>query len=379
MLMVSGCGKEAKVKDKDEPQDKAFLPSEAEVYFKALKDIEAAINNNDREALEKAIFNHPEIDLNQVLTSGETFLIMAIQKNFPEIQNLLIEKGARLSQANINKETPLMVAVKTGSLSCVRFLLEYEVELDRKNNNGETALHIALKSNAEEIALTLIKRGANLEVSDKSNKNALRLAEENSCNEALELIKSIQQVEYGTPDLASFRNILVQGDVNRLNKVLSRYPNIAADYESINPLALLVDNKDQNTAIRSATLLLDHKANVNGPLNADITPLIAATTKLNKGFVNLFLSREANPQLQDKEGKSALIHAVELNDLELVDLLLSYSAVEKYTFRKNGEKVTYNACSVAKNLAKKLTDGEAKKTNKAIQKSLDCGFLSWLF
>jgi ankyrin repeat protein len=262
----------------------------------------------------------------------------------------------------------------------VRVLLDSKVDLEKKNIEGDTALHAAIKNNRDEIATLLVKQGANIDVLDGKFKNAIKLAEEYNVPTCLELLFSILKVEAGAPDIASFRNIISQGDLKRLNNVLTRYPSIVADYESINPLALTVELKDENTALRSAEMLLHYEANVNGPVDAEVTPLIKATLNKKKNFANLFLSSNANPQLLDKDGKSALIHAVELNNLELVKLLLSFSAVEKYSFRKDGKKITFDACDTAKAIGKTFTTGsDEKKTNDKVKDALDCGFLSWLF
>lgn len=140
----------------------------------------------------------------------------------------------------------------------------------------------------------------------------------------------------------------------------------------MNPLALLVDASNEKNALSSAELLIRFNANVNGPEEADMTPLIKATIRKKSGFADLYLSSNANPQLLDKDGKSALIHAVENNNLEMVQMLLSYSAAEKYTFRKNGKKITLSACDSAKATEKRLTSPEDREINEKIRRVLDC-------
>lgn len=378
LTAVTSCGKKAEVKD-SATNDKEIAPSTAEVNFYALKEIRRAVTENDLESLKKTIRENPGIDLNAILTDGDTYLALAIKKDFRDIRNYLIEKGASIEKANVNKNTPLIIASTRGLVNTVKILLDLKVDLEKKNNDGDTALHAAIKNGQDEIALLLIKQGANIETLDGKNRSAIRLAEEFNLPLSLDLLKSILQVEVGAPDIASFRSILTQGDLKRLNNVLTRYPKIVNDYESINPLALLVEVKDENSAMRSAEMLIQYEANINGPQDAEITPLIKATVTEKQKFANLYLAQKANPQLLDKDGKSALIHAVELNNIEMVDLLLTYSAVEKYTFRKDGKKITYSACDVARATLKTLKTDEEKKVNEKIKDSLDCGFLRWLF
>lgn len=380
MLSISSCGKKAKVDNKS-GDDKNLLPTQAELYFNALKEIERSVSENDLLSLKKVVYENPGVDLNQILHSGETFLILAIKKDYRQIRDYLIEeRRVQIDKANVNKETPLIAAVASNQENSVRVLLDLKVDLERRDSNGDTALHVALKKSNDHLALLLIKQGANVEATDKRDRNAYRLAEQYSVPNSLELIRSILQIEAGAPDLAGFRAILVQGDHKRLNQVLSRYPNLAKDkvYEAINPLALLVEVNNETSAMRSAELLINYKANVNGPLDADLTPLIKATLLKKKGFANLYLSNNANPHLYDAHGKSALIHAVEINNLEMVELLLSYSAIENYTFRKNNEEYKFSACDFARATEKKLETLEEKQINKKIKKRLGCGFWNWL-
>lgn len=381
IFSVVSCGKKAKVDNKSS-EDKELMPTTAEIYFNALKEIERAVNENDLPGLRKVVYENPELDLNQIHHNGETFLIMAIKKDFREIRDYLIEeKRVQLDKANINKETPLLAAVANNKENSVKVLLDLKVDLEKRDSNGDTALHVALKRSNDNIALLLIKQGANVESTDRRERNAFKLAEIYQTPNSLELIRSILQIEIGAPDLSGYRAILIQGDHKRLNQILTRYPNIANDelYNSINPLALLVGVDNETSAMRSAELLLTHNANVNGPLGAETTPLIKATMAKKKSFASLFLSNNANTELNDSHGKSALIHAVEMNNLEIVDLLLSYSAVENYTFRKDGKKISFKACDIARQVAKKLETKEEKLINEEIKDRLDCGFFSWLF
>ncbi len=378
---VSSCGKKAQVKD-SERSESTVSPSQAELFFNASKEIRRAVNENDLPTLQKVLAESPGIDLNQTLTdTGETLLIIAIKRDFRSIRNLLIEKGAGPDKPNVNGETPLIAAVANNQANSVRMLLDLRVNLEKRDSNGDTALHVALKKSNDDLALTLVKEGANVHSLDSRNRNGQKLAEEFNTPQTLAFIKSILELETGSPDLTAYRTLLLNADHRRLTKVLSRYPQLAKEraYEAINPLALLVGVAQEANALITAEILLNYESNVNGPEEAEATPLITATISRKKGFANLFLAANANPQLLDKDGKSALIHAVELNNLEMVELLLSYSAVETYTFRRDGRKITFEACDSARETGRKLTDSAEKATNRKIRDALDCGFLNWLF
>jgi ankyrin repeat protein len=381
MIVVStACGKKTSIDQEDKSQ-KYFDPSTAEVYFHALQEIKRSIAENDLPALKKTAFENPGLDLNQMLDDGDTFLIKAILKDFRDIRNFFIDKGVSIEKPTINQQTPLMIAAAYQKLNSVQVLLDLKVDIKKKDANGDNALHLAIKNNDDEIALMLIKHGAKVEALDSNGRTAFKLAEQHKVPQSYELMRSILDLEFGAPDLENYRNILVHADHISLSSLLSRHPKIAIDhaYESINPLVILVDAKDQNAALKSAELLIKNKANIDGPQEAAITPLIRATITQKKALAQLYLASRANPQLLDAEGKSALIHAVELNNPEMVDLLLNYSAVEKYSFRKDGKKISYNACTVARSIEKNLTTVDQKNANKKIKDSLSCGIFGWSF
>jgi ankyrin repeat protein len=373
LMALYSCGKKPEV---NENQKDLTPPTSAQVYFKALKELRTALFSNDHRTFKRVISENPQIDLNQndFGETGDTLLIIAIKKDYRNIRNFLIEKGAQLERAGVNKETPLIAAVNNARANSVKVLIDLKVDLEKRDNTGDTALHIALKKSLDEIAVDLIQAGANITSIDSTDRDALRLAELNNTPDALEHIKKLKDNEFGTPSLTSFKNVLIEADHKRLHSILNKFPKIAVDknYQSINPLALLVDSANEKSALTSAELLIRFNANVNGPEDAEMTPLIKATVRKKAGFADLYLSSNANPQLLDKDGKSALIHAVENNNFELVQLLLSYSAAEKYTFRKNGKKITLSACDSAKETEKKLTSKQEKEINEKIRRVLDC-------
>jgi ankyrin repeat protein len=376
VFAISGCGKKANVSEK-KANGNTIQPSTAEVYFNALKEITRAVTSNDIEALKKVVSENPDVDLNQILNDGDTFLIIAIKNDFRLVRNFLIEKNVSLEKPNVNKETPLIAAVSHGRKNSTRVLLDNKVNLESKNDEGDTALHVAIKKNNDSIALLLINRGASTEAMDKQERSASKLVDEYDVPQCKEFFDSLKKVEIGAPDIATYRKVIEDGDAKRLTTILTKYPGLVLDYETINPLSLLVIAKDSNNALKSAELLLSLKANVNGPKDAESTPLIKAVREQKFGFVNLFLDAKANHQIMDRMGKSALIHAVELNNPQIVELLLSYSALEKYTFRRGGRKINFNACVTAKNVGDKLQTEEGRALNKKIRESLNCGLVTW--
>jgi ankyrin repeat protein len=378
LLVVTSCGKKANLDDNGRPSN-SLEPSTAELYFNGLQEIKRSLIENDLKAFKNAIRHNPSIDLNQIASDGDTFLITAIKYDFHEIRDYLIEIGADIEKSNVNKETPLMIAAIYKKLDSIDILLNKNVDLENRNANGDTVLHVSIKQNLDQIGVILIKNGSKINSTDRYGRSALKLAQDYNVPETLAQIQAQLDLEYGAPDLANYKSIISKGDYRRLEIIVERFPKTVLENESINPLALVVQAPDETSALRTAQILLDNEANVNGPESADVTPLLKATLARKKAITNLYLNFRANTESLDKDGKSALIHAIEMNDLELVNTLLSYSALEKYTFRKEGKKISFNACDVARATKKKLTSASDKLTNQKIKNSLSCGILSWFF
>jgi ankyrin repeat protein len=239
---------------------------------------------------------------------------------------------------------------------------------------------VALRKRFDDIAFILVQAQANLNATNKLNQTARSLLVEQYHPRTMALVKSMAEIESGAPDLVTFKKVIVGADYQNLDSILNKYPSIASEdaYQSLNPLSLLVTSKNEVNGLKAAHLLLKHETSVDGPIDAEFSPLIMATLSEKKAFAELYLGHYANTERLDRDGKSALIHAIEINNSELVKLLLSYSALEKYSFRKDGKKITFSSCEVVKKTERKLKTKKEILENQKIKNSLKCQRL-WLF
>jgi ankyrin repeat protein len=376
LLLLTSCGKSSESKDESVPisQSTEATPSDPAEVNQRLTN---TIASNDVSAMENVIRDNT-VDLNQTDLNGETPLMAAIRNNATAVRDYLIQRPVDLNEPGRGGMTALMAAVEAKSRNSVRVLLDRNVRLDKKNEAGDTALHLAIKTKQPEIALDLINAGANIDITDNENRNAFRLAEEHELASIVEVTRNITQINYGAPDIVSFKRVVLTGDVVTLRSMLQRFPDIAVDYENVNPLALTIDITDTNKSSEVATLLLDSRVKPDGPRNAEIAPLIKATINKKMGLLDLFLSRQANVQITDGEGLTALAHAVTLNDEAMVAKLLSYRAQVKYRTRVNGRNKTIDTCDIARAYGRSARAAD-KITNTSIKERLDCGFWDWLF
>src|SRR5690606_28030624 len=137
-----------------------------------------AVKDNDLPKVQKLLWTHSsDLDLDQILTDGETLLTTAVQRNYIHIVDLLIENDANINRANLLRQTPLMVAAKNGYTILVKYLISVSAKLDNKDVNGNTALIHAILNKHQDLAIYLINSKANIDITNTDNLNALKIAE----------------------------------------------------------------------------------------------------------------------------------------------------------------------------------------------------------
>ena len=382
VLPLFGCGKKSE-KDHIESATRAMKDT-GEVNFELNNDLKTSLEENNFSLFKEVLRKNPSLDLNKILNDGETLLTTVIKKDYRPFRDLLLEKGASIERANASKETPLISAAMSKGINTVRVLMDLNVDLNKKDIAGLTALHHAIimiddasltpaqRKEYEAVAILLVKAGASVEVTTPEDRNAFRLAIDHHGQALQELIKSIMEIEYGTPDVNTFKSVLKTGDTKSLNFMLTRYPSMPLTYEEINPLVLALEYENEIATLRMLQLLIAYKANVNGPANAEVTPLIKAVKMQNKGFVVLLIDSKANTQIKDKEGKSALYYAINMKNDELTGILARAGAEIKYLYRENGVKFSFDACKLVKNIESTSISAEEKEKAAAMKKTLNC-------
>jgi ankyrin repeat protein len=387
-LGITACGKKS-IEDKNKIKTENTKSTE-EISFELASSLKKALEKGDLELLKEVLRKSPSMDLNMVMSEGETMLTEVIKRDHRSMRDFLLEKGVSSERTNANKETPIIAAIISGQENSVRVLLDKDVDLNKKDAQGLTALHHAImfladsdatreqKTIRENLALLLIKSGAKVEITNPEDKNAYRLSIDVNSLPLQQLIRTIMEIEYGTPDLVTFRTVLQNGDVNSLNTMLTRYPNMPVLYDSINPLVIALGYSSEIITLRMLQLLINYKSPLNGPADAETTPLVKATTMLNLGFVRLLLDAGAQAQSTDREGKSALYYAITLKNPALVDLLILSGASSKYNYRKAPYSFSFDGCKILKKMEGDAKTEPEKNVVKEMRKSLRCKSFLWL-
>lgn len=277
------------------------------------------------------VFNHPsKANINVRNKSGWTPLHVAIEKGFYEIAKMLIEKGADVNAINNRGRAPIHY---TENLKVLKMLIEKGANINEKDKeSGWTPLHFAVtRQNMEEIVEYLITNGADVNAKSFDGSTALHLrlyakrliaagadvnAKDNHGNTPLHYAY-IHHIKDAAEPL-----INAGADVNAKNK------------DNSTPLHLAC-NSYSNDAYRLVQKSIEKQLN---PFSLEhvVDGFAHATLSWTFDVIRLLISKGADVEAKDKDGKTALDLASQkgLNQLSYY-LLKFYATKENKSIDKN--------------------------------------------
>ncbi len=376
LLVCSSCGKEAATGKAQEKSHRNEVTT-SERLVNAEREVMRSVKMNDTLALRTVIFENPDLSLDMRFEDGFTLLTHAIKNKFPNIRNILLEKGASTELPCINADypgfTPLMLAAHLGNTNAIAALLDTKAVIDFQDDLGDTALHKAIKNGYDEAARFLVRAGADLQIENERAETPIETARALGRKDITELLQGLMNIELGAPTISAFRRILLDGDIVNYRKFISLHPDVLKEYAYINPLALTVESPQEINAFEIAQSLVARKLPVDGPEDSETTPLIRAVILKKINFTELFLRMKPDLQKLDKDDRPALYYAIESNDDRLVELLINSSAKEKFdTWNRDGRKISFKGCKVADSKQRELKTLEEQVLNRRIQSLLRC-------
>lgn len=118
-------------------------------------------------------------------------------------------------------------------------------------------------------------------------------------------------------------DIARKGTVEELKTAMKQNPDIINSVNTEGYSPLILASYKGNVAV--AHILIKNVKDINGssPMG---TPLMAAVVKGNKEIVQALLENNANPNLTDVHGTTALIYAVQFKNAAILKLLLDHKA-----------------------------------------------------
>jgi uncharacterized protein len=226
-------------------------------------------------------------------------LFDAAKRGCVSLVDRFLDEGAQVEMRDRFGNTPLLLAAREGHAELVRFLLEHGAEIDRANVAGSTALLRAVDANRGRTAQQLLLAGAD---------------------------PNIANTKGVTPLTAAAFN----GDDRLVNLLLAEGADADAT-DRTGRSAIVYAAAKGFTGIVGA--LLDHGVAVDARDAHQLTPLMWAAghtadvpARAGLATIELLLARDAELDLADDRGRTALMIASEAGHAEIAALLVKQGA-----------------------------------------------------
>lgn len=158
-------------------------------------DLMQAIDNGDTNTVTTIL--QRGMDVNTVDKSGNSLLMLAVQKENIDLVRFLVEHRARQVK-NQYGDTPLMVAALKGNLDMVKLLVNAGADV---NNSGWTPLIYAAFEGKDLVVRYLLEKGADVDAVAPNQMTALMLAAKNGHEDTVRaLIVALADLEHQTSD-----------------------------------------------------------------------------------------------------------------------------------------------------------------------------------
>jgi ankyrin repeat protein len=309
--------------------------------------LHAAVDGNQLEIARMLLLRGA--DANILNDHGDHITFYAVAHGHLEMLQLLEQNNADLfRQAAKTENTLLMVAVYHKKIEVLKWLLSKNLNVDVQNNAGKSAIHLAVSNNDVAAMRLLIDKYADINMVSESGDTPLHIAASRGLKEAAMLLISQGEIKLDIvnkagkkiidvvhPSLHSdllphllrpeVKILIEKGDVENLQKLITEYADFIEVINQIDerPLLRKAMYKNDVGILKCLTLT---GCNLSLPDESGSVLLIVASRMKKTAIFNYLLSIKVDINQPDREGVTALAHALKDNNYEYAAQLLQHGA-----------------------------------------------------
>lgn len=147
-----------------------------------------AAENNDLKTAQMLLSGGADVNARDY--EGKTPLYIAASQNFEDMVSLLFSGAADVNSEDNGGKTPLHCAVDNNSIGTVNLLISKGADVNAADDDGETPLHYAAKKDFRDTAHFLISGGAAVNTADRIGRMPLHIAAGNNATDTVSLLIS---------------------------------------------------------------------------------------------------------------------------------------------------------------------------------------------
>lgn len=285
--------------------------------------------------------------VNKTYQSRQTPLMLAVDRGRTEYIQVMLEAGATVDNVDSFGESALMIACERGNIEILQKLVTAGANLHLRDIRGKTGLMIAVENNSCECLKYLIAAGAKIDIKDFQGNSPLMTAVYQNCATC---IQTLVQAGASVNELQRYGKTILMIAVERGSNVLQLLIENGASLDA-------TDNRLKTATMYAASMghvssldqLVQAGANLNLIDEQGQTALMMAAEAGHASCIECLMKGGARQEIQDAIGRTALMLAASQRHHECLQVLLSSADSCKNLQCRNGKTALIYAVEAISN------------------------------
>ncbi|BFZ07126.1 hypothetical protein BsWGS_10164 [Bradybaena similaris] len=280
-----------------------------------------AVENDLPTAVETLIEVGADVNQTRSVHKHLTPVMVAAEKGYSKIVQLLTESGARVNDHRYDQETPLTIALHAGHLTCIEILINAGADCNYLSPGGRPVM-IAVRNNNKDCLEVLVNSDTDVNTPDRWNNTPLTLAvAKNRLDCVIYLLQAGADCNYLSPDGTPVM-IALKNNVDILHAFVDNGADVnTPDRWNNTPLTLAV----AKSRLDCVNCLLQAGADCNYQ-SPDGTPVMIAIKNNDSQCLRVLINKGADVNTSDKWGNTPLTFAIQKDYLASIKTLISCGA-----------------------------------------------------